>query len=232
MRSSNLLKFIFISVALSASSCASCRTQIDAPPNAPVTAAETKSVVPFSTKEPENFQTEIVVTANGIEDKFFTARSGKRRLTTFDYQKASEERSILQIDANQIFLLDPRRKIYVESDASINAFGEETNAPFNFLTAELTNQKTGARFETLGAENNLTKFRVRFNDSNASEIIVWVDERIGLPVKQEFYAVNGEQKNLTLTVELKNFNLQPDAKNFELPKDFRKVTMKEFQTAF
>ena len=67
------------------------------------------------------------------------------------------------------------------------------------------------------------------DDAQNSEIIVSVDENIGLPVKQEFYSTGGEQKILTYSVELKNFSLQTDANFFEIPKDYRKVSAKEFR---
>jgi hypothetical protein len=66
------------------------------------------------------------------------------------------------------------------------------------------------------------------DDAGKSEIIIYVDEKIGLPVKQEFYGIGDGQKNLTLSVELRNFSLQTQAKHFELPKDYRKVSLKEF----
>ncbi|HEX8638677.1 MAG TPA: hypothetical protein VF692_11480, partial [Pyrinomonadaceae bacterium] len=41
----------------------------------PLVAEELKSEIPFSTKEPENFQAEIVVSSNGSERKTFIARN-------------------------------------------------------------------------------------------------------------------------------------------------------------
>jgi outer membrane lipoprotein-sorting protein len=83
----------------------------------------------------------------------------------------------------------------------------------------------------LGTENNLTKYRVRMGDAENpnSEILIYVDEQIKLPVRQEFYSTSGEQKTLTFAVELKNFKTEADEKLFEVPKDFRKITPKEFQ---
>jgi len=63
----------------------------------------------------------------------------------------------------------------------------------------------------------------------ASEMLISVDEQIGLPVKQEFYAVSGEQKVLTYAVELKNLKLKTDENLFTVPADFKKVSAEEFR---
>jgi hypothetical protein len=199
--------------------CSFWRGQTDPTP-APFAAEEIKSAIPFSTKEPNVYQTEIVVTANGVKDVTFTARNETNRLTVYNFQTESET-AVLELGANQTFLMAARRKIYAEKEHG----GVETA---DFLTAELLNQNTDARFETLGAENNLVKYRVKLDESQNSEVIIFVDEKIGLPVKQEFYSVRDEQRILTSTVELRNFNFSADAKFFEVPKDYRKVSSKEF----
>jgi hypothetical protein len=88
-------------------------------------------------------------------------------------------------------------------------------------------------FENLGAENGLTKYRVRLKDmpKDASETLIYIDENLKIPVKQEFYTINGEQKILVFSMELRNLKLQTDDKLFELPKDYRKVSSNEFQKA-
>ncbi len=230
MFSLNLLKITFVLAALLTSSCSFWQTKTDAtPPSAaPFVAAEIKSEIPFPTKEPDVFQTEISVTTNGIEDVTFTARDGANQLTIFDYQKKSEF-ALLKLGDNRAFLVNHRRKVYAESETSANASDVKGDSLKDFLTAEWINQKTNAKFENLGAENNLTKYRVRLDDSANSETIISVDERIGLPVKQDFFTVGGEQKILTLTVELKNFSTQTDPKIYEVPKDYRRISTKEFQ---
>ena len=188
----------------------------------PFAAEEIKSAIPFSTKEPETYQTEIVVTANGVEDKIFTARNGERRLTVFNFQTESETR-VLHLADGQSFLIAPGRKIYAPRESV-----SESESANDFLTAELLNQKTGANFERLGAESGFMKYRVHLDETANSEIIVSVDEKIGLPVKQEFYSTRDGQQILTSTVELRNFNLQAEEKFFEVPKNFQKVSTKEF----
>ena len=224
MFSSNSIKIFLAFVLLSCQACSFWRGETGATPSpTPFVAEELKSAIPFSTKEPDVYQTEIVVTANGVEDKSFTARNETKRLIIFDFGTESET-AVLELGENQTFLIAPYRKIYAEKEFDGNSI--ETA---NVLTAELLNQKKDARYEMLGAENNLLRYRVNLDDAQNSEIIVSVDEKIGLPVKQEFYSVGGEQKFLTSVVELKNFSLQTDAKFFEIPKDCRKVLAKEFR---
>ncbi|MCY7377436.1 MAG: hypothetical protein LH472_15860 [Pyrinomonadaceae bacterium] len=224
MFSTKFLK-IFLLAALFAPACRFWQAKSeDAPP--PIVVEELKSEIPFATKEPEVFQTEIVVTTGGGEDKIFVARNGANRLTIYDYQKKSEF-ALLQTSASGSFLIVRHQKIYAENQPMGNA---ETID--DFPTAELLNQKRAASFESLGAANGFAKYLVRLDASKNSEIIITVDEKINLPVKQEFYGISGEQKILISTTELKDFNLQPDAQNFELPKNYKKVSMTEFQDAW
>ena len=223
MFSSNSIRIFLVLALLSCQACGFWRGQTGATPSpTPFVAEEIKSAIPFSTKEPDVYQMEIVVTANNIEDVTFTTRNETRRLIIFNFRTEAET-AVLELGANQSFLIAPNRKIYAQKEYD---GGVEIA---DFLTAELLNRKTDARFETLGAENNLARYRINMDDAQNSEIIVSVDENIGLPVKQEFYSIGGEQKILTYSVELKNFSLQTDANFFEIPKDYRKVSAKEFR---
>ena len=91
-----------------------------------------------------------------------------------------------------------------------------------FLTTEYLNQKTGATFEKIKTENDLTEYRARIENS-ATEILITVDENLHLPVKQEFYRTNGEQKILLYAVGLENFKTATDENSFVVPKDFRVI---------
>jgi hypothetical protein len=229
MLSSNLLKITFVFAAIFVSACSFWQSKtVATPASTPLSVSEIKSAVPFSTKEPNVYQTEIIVTTNGVEDVTFTARNGANQLTIFDYRKKTEF-ALLKTSENQTFLINQRRKIYAENTSAANVSDAKSDSLKDFLTAEWLNQKHDAKFETLGAENDLTKYRVNLDEATNSEVVIFVDEKIGLPIRQEFYTVSGEQKTLALTVELKNFSQQIEPKIFELPKDYRKVAPKEFQ---
>lgn len=224
------IKFFFVPAFFL---CASCGFWQAKPENRTenFSVSETADKVPFATKEPETYQTEIVLTtfAGGekSERKIFAARAGEKLRYDFASQTA-----VLQTSAKEKFLLHRGRKIYAENFSSdADSFASEQNELQEFLTGELLNQKRDARFENLGAENNLTKYRVVLSDAKTSEIFVYVDENLKIPVRQEFYSGAGESKTLLFSMELKNFKTQTDDRVFDLPKDYRKVSIEEFQKA-
>ena len=215
---------IFLFIALFASACRFWQAKGDVTPSpTPVNIEEISGKIPFPTKEPDVFQTEIITTANGVEDKIFTARNGENYYTIYDFQKKSEF-ALLQTAANGLLLIARNQKIYTENQTT-----NDNQMTDDFPTAELLNEKPNAKYESLGAENGYAKYRIVLNDSANSEIVVTVDRNINLPVKQEFYSISGDRKTLVSTTELKNYNEQPDAQNFEIPKDYKKVSADEFQ---
>jgi len=227
MFSSNLIKFFLVSALLSCQACGFCQSKTDATVSpTPFIVEELKSEIPFLTKEPDAFQTEIVVTAkDNFEDKTFIAKNGANRFIAFDFQGKTEF-ALLQLGGNQSFLIAPSQKVFAENQ--LETAGAESETLNDLLTAGWSNQKADAKFERLGAENNFVKYLVSLDETKKSEIIISVDEKIGLPVKQEFYSISNGQKTLTLTMEIKNFSLQTEAKYFEVPKDYKKVLLKEF----
>lgn len=205
--------------------CSSCRywqnstnSNVSTPPT---NVAEIQSEVPFSTKEPETFQAEIVIKNEGEEHKTFIARSKERSLVK------NGDMTSLQLEPNKSFLINSAQKIYVENSGKSAEQAVVTNETLNdFLTTEWMNQKTDVKFESLGAENGLSKYRIIFE---ASESLIFIDETYKIPVRQEFYSIEGDTKNLIYSIELQNIKLIADEQLFEIPKDFRKVTLEEFR---
>ncbi len=227
------IKFFACFVLLCAAACGFRQTAENQNANvspALLTREESKSAIPFSSKEPDVYQAEIVLTtyASGekTERKIFTARRGAK--LRCDYENGI---SRLQLSENENFSLNNSKKIYAESQTNSSVSGEKGETIKDFLTAEWLDEKRGAKFENLGAENNLTKYRVKFEDAlnYASENLIYVDASLKIPVRQELYTTNGEQKTLVFSMELRNFKLEADDKLFELPKDFRRVSANEFQ---
>ncbi|MGI8495892.1 MAG: hypothetical protein ACR2L1_11365, partial [Pyrinomonadaceae bacterium] len=64
----------------------------------PLPVSELVTEIPFRTKEPEIYQTDVVITSGGTARKIFTARRSARRVTIFD---ADEKDKIarLELDA-------------------------------------------------------------------------------------------------------------------------------------
>ena len=223
---------LFFSICFSACGFCGKRSENSNASPPPFTAREIPSVIPFSNKEPEVFQCEIVVSTfindEKSERKTFIARNAARRLTIFAAGEKTEI-SLLQIGEGGAFSISQAKKIYTENAAGRASPVSSGEAFGDFLTVARLNSKASAAFESLGAENGLSKFLVRLNNSETSEILVFVDENLKIPVRQEFYSRAGDEKTLLYTVELKNFQLQVDDKLFEPPpKDFRKVSREEF----
>lgn len=199
--------------------CASCKffQSSNTQTPKPFTPEEIKSDIPFSTKEPEVFQAELVITAGGAESKKFVARSGNSR--RFDYNfGAKNQVSVIQTD--KVFTISADKKIYTETALSA-AFPAQ-----NDFTVEWLNAKTTAEFTKMGTANNLTQYSANFGNS---EIVISVDETTNLPMHQEFYSIESGQKTLTMTIELKNFKAEAANDLFVVPKDFKKVSAEEFR---
>ncbi len=227
-------KFFFALFLIFTSACGFWRGGEGATPTpVPSVTQEIKSEIPFSTVEPEIYQTEIVNQTYAGSEKteriFFTARNGTNRLTVFNVGDG-DETSLLEAAGGQTFSIHRARKIYAENQSNPQPAEGTLN---DFLKTEWLNQKTPAAFESLGKENNLAKFRVSLGDAQnqPSEILIFVDENLRLPVRQEFYVAGdgSGQKTPVFSVELRNFKTTLDEKLFELPKDYRKVSIKEFQ---
>lgn len=229
MLSSNSTKGFFI-FFLALTLISACRwwqkAETQTPSPTPFVAKEIENGIPFIIKEPENFQAEFVVSTGVKEDKTFVARAGDNRRNDYHYEQKNQI-SVVQTTDNKSFLIFNDKKVYSENPT--NEVSVVAENAFDFLTTEWLNQKNDAKFESLGTENGFLKYSVKFDENQNSESIIWVDENIGLPVKQEFYSVNGERKTLHFTFELKNFKLQTDAGLFEVPKDFRKISVEDFR---
>lgn len=226
MFSFNLTKFfaLFTLILLLFSGCGFwSKTNNANSTSTPTVSDDLKSEIPFASKEPEQFQAEIVITANETERKTFIARNGANRRYDFN-PGAKNQVTSLQTDKNYLIL--PDKKIYAENNGEQTA---STDDWADFLTTEWLNEKTDATFEKLEKTENLTKYRVRLGGGNSSEIFIYVDENLNLPVKQEFYMTSGEQKTLTYSFELKNLKLQPDENLFAVPADFKQVSIEEFR---
>ena len=159
----------------------------------PFVAEELKSEIPFSTREPEIFRVEIVTTVNETENKIFMARTGANRRLNYNFGEKNEV-AFLITDKN--YLMFPRQKIYAENAGRDSMPAESWT---DFLTSRWLNAKTGVRFFSEGKENNLTKYRVVFSDggnaeNGASESLIFVDETVNLPVRQEFLALRASRK--------------------------------------
>jgi hypothetical protein len=80
----------------------------------------------------------------------------------------------------------------------------------------------------MGRENNITTYRVRFGDAASSDALIYINEDIGIPVKQEFYSINGDRRTLEYSVEFQDLQLTAEDDLFKIPDGFKKVSVQEF----
>ncbi len=222
---SNKILFIVCIALIFGSACRFWQSKKDNV-NLQTSDSEINTNIPFSTKEPEVFQAEFVVSTfiNGEknERKYFVAKKGEKLLTKIGVG-SEEEISLLTLAENESFVIEHSpKKIEKRSSADTSSDNSENDWE-QFLTIKWLNEKSGAKFQKLATENNLTKYVVKLEDATNSEIWVFVDEKLKIPTKQEIYSVVGDKKTLTYSVEVKNYKTVVEDKLFELPKDYKEI---------
>lgn len=182
--------------------------------------------IPFSTKEPENFQAEIIISSfikeQKSEQRYLIARQNGNSLQT-SYKGSEKERSILRTAENKTYLINHQTRSYRElTSGRGSAFSDDKL--IKSLTSKWLNEKTSAKFEKAGTEKELTKYLVKFDDSTKTEVFIYVDEKLKIPVKQEFFSLYENKKTLTYRMEIKNFKSKANEELFKLPEGFEEVT--------
>ena len=176
---------------------------------------------PFSTIEPEVFQANFVVTADGSEKRWFLARSNDR--WRFDIFKGGE-RSLTQLRTDKMYLIDHVSRIFAEEPQSTGIFEPPDPILSGFFRGTEYHE-----FEDLGIEGGLRKYRLKPGDNSKNEIIIMVDELSGMIVKQDFYEGADEQAGIVVTYEVRDLKLIVEDNVFDLPADFKRVDYDEFQ---
>ena len=180
-------------------------TSLAAPPK--------KSEFPFSTHEPDTFQTEVVIRTGEIERRITIARDGEKRRIDYDVD-TDAHRAVIVSDKE--YAIDFKRKQI--SERELSGSGTLRKEVAGFL-----NVRDYADFEEVGQQGSIREYHGRINESDASEVSVFFDESIGLPVRQEFYSVNGDERKLQYSVELRDFRREVDPSVFIVPTGFKKV---------
>ncbi len=194
-------------------------TQNTAAPTAVLPPSDT----PFLTREPENFTAMVVVTSGGVESRFFLVRSGIKRRTDFNFESPGH---ISYIVADARLVASHDQKIYTERESG--APGSGPSAEDMSLTRLLLAERTYSSFEQIGAEGGTTSYRARLAEDQTSEIIIYIDEAVGIPVRQEFFSTRGGERQLQLSIEVRDLKLEADQALFDVPPGFRKVPSAEF----
>jgi hypothetical protein len=170
---------------------------------------------PFSIREPEVFQAEIVIRAGDEERHILVARSSNQRRIDYDVG-TDHQRAVLVTDKE--YRLSFKRKEYTEQPLTSDLSSVDST-----LTGHLLTTRDYADFEELGRDGPMIRYRAHVNEGPASEVLIFFDQSVGLPVKQEFYSIEGETRTLQYSFELRGFKNEVDDSVFKIEKEFRKV---------
>ncbi|MGQ0541697.1 MAG: hypothetical protein ACT4O9_07595 [Blastocatellia bacterium] len=189
--------------------------------------AEPKSNIPFSSKEPDVFQADIIRSTDTEADVSFYARKGTK--WRYDFF-VTEERRFSKLHADRNYSINHQARVYAEEPA--DGVVSTPSVFLRDLTQSLLHKREYAKFEEISREGNIRKYRVQIGDPPMGEAIIYFDESLGMIVKQEFNET-GAQANSAVEprfkFELSNVSLEVHDSVFEIPKGFRKVTWNEFR---
>ena len=172
---------------------------------------ESSSEFPFTVKEPDVYQTDVVVTAGGVETRWTVARNSEK--WRYDIY-AGAAMSVSQIRSDKLYYIDHRKKTYWEMSEKPGT-GEISDIARSFFRGYEHND-----FDETGREGNIIKYKVRPIDKRPRSILISIDTASGMMVKQEFLAADG---GVQYVYELRNLKLSVDDSTFAMPPDYRKV---------
>ncbi|MGD9588385.1 MAG: hypothetical protein AB7Q37_05125 [Pyrinomonadaceae bacterium] len=210
-------RVLFAAMLASFTGCGWLNPAVNSPPQS---AEETAGKLPFKTREPENFQCDIVETGAGVTRRKRLAMRGSWSRLDLDLGTPGH-RAVLVTDKE--YLIDFGRRTYAEVP---NATSGEAGR-FSDLTRELLLANPRTNFEEIGREGTIIRYRAASDNSEQSEVIIHYDTALELPAKQEFFTVRNGERTLSFTIEIANFSLEPDPGLFELPAGFRRVAIEE-----
>lgn len=193
--------------------------------NAEVPAISTAGTEPpYKNKEPEKYQAEIwQVSAQGT-DKYFIVRDGTKWRIDSGYGLPEQ---VTTLHTDKDYVVSNAAKIFTEYPPS-HGF-DEREGMVSEISLGMLNIRDAAVFKNIGTENELTKYQVTSEAEPNVETIVYVDEKIGLPVKKEIFKVDGGQRTLDRSVILSGFKTTVDPGMFELPKGLRQASIDEMK---
>jgi hypothetical protein len=192
----------------------------------PASNGQTKNEFPFSTKEPEVYQGDFYAGTSEYQNRWFVARKGDN--WRIDYFK-DNKKDWSQLKTDKLYYLDHKKKIYAAEPMS----GDKNSVQSSYFTTLLSGFFKGKEyrhFDDMGREGDLKKYKVR-DEQSQDQIILYVDEKTGIVVKQELMAHNEQEGNAstaTFTYEIKNFKSDVDPDAFEIPADYKFVDWSQY----
>lgn len=171
----------------------------------PPTPEESKRF-PFSLREPDVYQADIVVTAMGEETRYFVARKGTNSRLDF-YRDGKLATTELGTDA--IYSIDHDAKTYEAAPT-----GSGSPPAVNDVGRRLFQRGLPYRYDELDRKDGIVRYQAR-----DAEIIVSIDEGTGVMLRQEF-SDGGEA---VFVFELRNVKLDVDDSLFTVPAGYRQI---------
>ncbi len=187
---------------------------------------------PFQTKEPENYRAVRTFTFIDSSGKSITTKTTIAKYGVLRLQETQTDSSpaVVQLELSEgHFILYPYEKIYSAAneansqDADPNQFESSPNRLLHTDSTKTTYEKLGT--EEIGGRS-LIKYRVVANTSvgasvSISETLMWIDEKVGMPIKSETTSKDGSR----ITMLLSEISTDVDKSLFQLPAGYREVTL-------
>ncbi len=214
-------KYLLITMIAVLSVVSGCGWFSDKQPLSEDIKQDAKPEIPFSVKEPEKYSAKVVVKthANGKEliSDYFVARDKNNRLEKFSVGKDGEF-WILVTGSKASYRLFPEKKQY--EGLKNSTLSQTKNSLEETMTSRWLNSEKPVSFLDLGRENGLRKYQAKIEDSKNTEIMIFLDEKLQYPVKQEIWSVKGDKRALAFSMELRDISLDPDPSQFVIPRDY------------
>ncbi len=177
-----------------------------------------RGAFPFSIREPQIYSGEIVQTSGSVTTVYFVARNGDK--TRIDFDRGGENQmSRVHSDRDVVVLY--KTKSYYELPSGTGDVGSLN--PADQLTRGFLGGSEAAKFEKIETQNGQTKYRVNPAEGGKSETFIYFDESLGMLVKQEFFAVDGDGRSIMFSVEFKDLKLEADDSLFKVPEGFKRT---------
>ena len=186
---------------------------------------DTKSEFPFSTKEPEVYQGDFVVSSGKYEDHTFVARKGDKWRYDVDHNGAPE---LSQIKTDKFYTVNHKKKIYTQNPEGSNDPYLYVNLGYSFIWG-----KEYREFEEIGRDGGIIKYKVRETKFSKDDILISIDAASGMVVRQEFRSMIGETEagsQIAYIYEIRNLKLDVDDSVFAIPEGYRKVSQDEYRS--
>ncbi len=177
-----------------------------------------RNAFPFSIREPKIYSGEIVQTSGSVTTVYFVARNGDRSRIDFD---RGGENQMSKVHNDRDIVVSYKTKSYYELPGGTGETGGLNSA--DTLTRGFLAGMEPAKFEKIETLNGRTKYRVNYTVGGKSETMIYFDEALGMPVKQEFFAVDGDRRSIMFSVEFKELKLEADDSLFAIPEGFRRT---------